>query len=72
MAEETCGNCRYGHGWTMTKHTPPRINVNQPGRCAYVMPEPIWPASVSPWARQLPKAGGVLSTDTDCPCWEGK
>lgn len=72
MADQTCGNCRYGQGWTMTKHTPPRINASHSGRCSYVMPQPIWPVSVSLWARQLPKTGGVLSTDTDCSCWEGK
>jgi len=72
MAEQTCGNCRYGHGWTMTKHTPPRINVNQAGRCCYVMPEPVWPVSVSEFWRHIPTTGGVMPTQTDCPCWEGK
>ena len=72
MPDQTCGNCRYGHGWTMTKHTPPRINVNQAGRCSYHIAEPVWPLSVAPQARVMPRKSAVWANESDCPCWEGK
>jgi hypothetical protein len=74
MAEkQTCGTCRYGHGWTMTRHTPPRINSNIAGRCGYQMNWPTnWPISISLLDRRLPEPGWVWRDRADCPCWEAK
>lgn len=73
MAEQTCGNCRYVHGWTMTKHTPPRINGNTAGRCSFQIDAPInWPLSVPLRERRWPEPGWVWKDWSDCPCWEGK
>lgn len=73
MAEkQTCGTCRYGFDWVMTKHTPPKINTRHSGRCSYVVPEPVWPLSIRGRWRNMPPTGGVQADETGCPCWEGK
>ena len=72
MAEKTCGNCKHAHGWTMTKHTPPKINTRHAAACCYEFPTVAWPISVFPALRRMPTPSYVQSDYTDCPCWEGK
>jgi hypothetical protein len=72
MDKHTCGTCRYGYDWIMTKHTPPKINPRYSGMCSYRIPEPVWPASIPLYWRKLPTPGGVVADETNCPCWESK
>ena len=72
MANETCGNCKYSSGWTMTRHAAPKINKIHSGTCKYKIPEPVWPLGIRPYDRRLPKAGGVLASEEGCPCWAAK
>lgn len=70
-----CLNCKFAK-WSMTKHTPPRINLRYAGSCAYVVgPLPV-PKSVN--ANELerlvnPYYGRAVdprSPHADCPVWE--
>jgi len=72
MTEQTCGNCKHGIGWTMTKHTPPRINGNHHGHCVYELPSIVWPISIALSDQRMPPKGGIWKNDSDCPCWEAK
>ncbi len=72
MPEQTCGNCRYSSGWTMTKHHPPRINKNERGWCEWDVKVQKWPISITPSERKTPFKMRLLADWKNCPCWEGK
>jgi len=73
MAEQTCGNCKHGQGWTMTKHTPPRINQRYGGECFFQIAMPKnYPACVAEQDRRPPYKRGIWASLSDCPCWEAK
>jgi hypothetical protein len=72
MPEQTCGTCRHGIGWTMTKHTPPRINKNERGWCLWDAGTKQWPISIATPDRKMPPKMRPWADWKDCPCWEAK
>ena len=73
MAENTCGNCKHAKGWTMTEHTPPRINARYSAECTYEIQMPtVYPACIPVERQRPPCRMSVWKSKTDCPCWEGK
>lgn len=68
-ATEWCSNCRWGE-FTMTKHSPPRINPAVYGECRYSLPPlPLVPLCVE--VKYLNKEV-IWSSYTGCPVWAAK
>lgn len=66
---QTCGNCKWSSGWTMTKHAKPRINERHHGICDFpiVMPDlPICTAINGPYK------SAIWPRWSDCSCWAAK
>lgn len=75
MTKQTCGNCKWAHGFRMTNHTPPRFNKDTHGRCLWPEPEVVLPSSVTKYhgySQQHHKIGIWPTFGTECPCWEAK
>ena len=71
---KTCINCRWSV-WSMTNHATPRINKNNPGRCAYEidMTALSIPAAVRPQDIRMPRmAIWADKPHQDCPVWEAQ
>lgn len=73
IIRQECGNCRHGK-FSMTKHTPPRINSSVSGRCTWPEPEHVLPKCIAdhPLNKVRFSRQSIWPHDQSCPCWESK
>lgn len=73
MSDQTCGNCKHG-SFTLTPKG--KSMKGKPGRCRYIVQDPVIPISMSKRLGFVPLSStaknAICPDDTDCPVWEEK